>query len=192
MFVECASHGETRGGGGSGNELDDGAIVDQRTPPPVAREEPVLDFVPLCALPRCTDVVGANPTRKLSLQPEAPGADQEATNGLKHFGKRSLLGISGPYEPQQKRTLRPRNNQCERQPASGMGRPPSSGKRARHAPEGLTGVKMAACMAEHQCTTREVCFADHGWQTVWSTMSPRGSALAEADGGWARTTEDVG
>jgi len=31
--------------------------------------------------------VGANPTRQLSLQPEAPGADQEATNGLKHFGK---------------------------------------------------------------------------------------------------------
>jgi hypothetical protein len=58
--------------------------------------------------------VGANPTRQLSLQPEAPGADQEATNGLKHFGKRSLLGISGPYGPQQKRTsLRPRNDQCE-------------------------------------------------------------------------------
>ena len=52
----------------------------------------MLDLVPLCALPRCTDVVGANPTRQLSLQPEAPGADQEATNGLKHFGKRSLLG----------------------------------------------------------------------------------------------------
>ena len=58
-----------------------------------------IDIVPLCALPRCTDVVGANPTRQLSLQPEAPGADQEATNGLKHFGKRSLLGISGPYGP---------------------------------------------------------------------------------------------
>jgi hypothetical protein len=56
--------------------------------------------------------VGANPTRQLSLQPEAPGADQEATNGLKHFGKRSLLGISGPYGPQQKRTpTRPRKDQ---------------------------------------------------------------------------------
>jgi hypothetical protein len=47
--------------------------------------------------------VGANPTRQLSLQPEAPGADQEVTNGLKHFGKRPLLGVSGPYGPQQKR-----------------------------------------------------------------------------------------
>jgi hypothetical protein len=27
---------------------------------------------------------------KLSLQPEALGADQEATNGLKHFEKRPL------------------------------------------------------------------------------------------------------
>src|SRR3981189_471220 len=73
-----------------------------------------LHMIPLCALPRRIDVVGANPTRQLSLQPEALGADQEATNGLKHFGKRSLLGISGPYGPQQKRTsLRPRNDQCE-------------------------------------------------------------------------------
>ena len=77
-------------------------------------EEAMFDAVPLCALPRRIDVVGANPTRQLSLQPEALGADQEATNGLKHFGKRSLLGISGPYGPQQKRTsLRPRNDQCE-------------------------------------------------------------------------------
>ena len=37
---------------------------------------------------------------KLSLQPEALGADQEATNGLKHFEKRSLLGVSGPCGPQ--------------------------------------------------------------------------------------------
>jgi hypothetical protein len=104
--------------------------------------------------------VGANPTRQLSLQPEAPGADQEATNGLKHLGKRSLLGTSGPYGPQHKRTSsRPRKDQCESRPTSGMGRPPSSGKRARNAPDGLTGVKMAARMAEHRCATREVCLA---------------------------------
>ena len=52
----------------------------------------ILIGVHLCALLRCTVSVGANPTRQLSLQPEAPGADQEVTNGLKHFGKRSLLG----------------------------------------------------------------------------------------------------
>jgi hypothetical protein len=51
----------------------------------------VLDAVPLFALPRCTDVAGANPTRPLSLQPEAPGADQEATNGL-NFGERAPFG----------------------------------------------------------------------------------------------------
>jgi hypothetical protein len=143
-------------------------VTDQRLAAPVLSDEgeqAVLNTIPLCALLRCTDDVGANPTRQLSLQPEAPGADQEATNGLKHFGKRSLLGISGPYGPQHKPTpMRPRKDQCESQPASGTGRPPSSGKRARHAPDGLTGVKVAARMAEHQCATREVCPGDHGWQ----------------------------
>jgi hypothetical protein len=37
---------------------------------------------------------------KLSLQPEALGADQEATNGLKHSEKRPLKGDSGPCGPQ--------------------------------------------------------------------------------------------
>jgi hypothetical protein len=121
--------------------------------------------------------VGANPTRQLSLQPEAPGADQEATNDLKHFGKRSLLGISGRYGPQHKPTpMRPRKDQCESRPASGTGRPPSSGKRARHAPDGLTGVKVAARMAEHQCATREVCSGDHGWQPTVSGEPARASA----------------
>ena len=97
------------------DELNNDLMADQRFAAPVLGDEgeqSVLDLVPLCALPRRTDVVGANPTRQLSLQPEAPGADQEATNGLKHFGKRSLLGISGPYGPQHKRTpMRPRKDQ---------------------------------------------------------------------------------
>ena len=153
---------------GCRDQLHDGLIADQWFAAPVLgdeREQLVLDLVPLCALPRCTDDVGANLTRQLSLQPEAPGADQAATNGSKHFGKRFLLGISGSYGPQHKRTpTRPRKDQCESRPASGTGRPPSSGKRARHAPDGLTGVKVAARMAEHQCATREVCPGDHGWQ----------------------------
>ena len=37
---------------------------------------------------------------KLSLQPEALGADQEATNDLKHPEKRPLQGDSGPCGPQ--------------------------------------------------------------------------------------------
>src|SRR5260370_29905202 len=134
-------------GCGVGDEFDHCQAAGERFGAPVLRdvaEHAVLDLVPLCALPRCIDVVGANPTRQLSLQPEAPGADQEATNGLKHFGKRSLLGISGPYGPQQKRTsLRPRKDQCESRPTSGMGRPPQSVKRARHAPDALTRAKMA-------------------------------------------------
>src|SRR6202034_743158 len=124
-FVEATSDGEPCVRGGAGDQLDNDQVADQRLPRPMLgdeRDKPVLYLVPLCALPRCTDVVGANPTRQLSLQPEAPGADQEATNGLKHFGKRSLLGISGPYGPQHKPTpRRPRKDQCESQPASGTG-----------------------------------------------------------------------
>ena len=41
---------------------------------------------------RCTSSVGVIPTRPLSLRPEALGAGQEATNGLKHFKKTPLLG----------------------------------------------------------------------------------------------------
>jgi hypothetical protein len=68
-----------------------------------------FDVVQLCALRRCTGSVGASPTRQLSLQPEAPGADQEVTNGLKHLGKRPLSGASGPCGPQRERTpSRPR------------------------------------------------------------------------------------
>ncbi len=37
---------------------------------------------------------------ELSLQPEALGADQEATNGLKHSEKRPRKGDSGPCGPQ--------------------------------------------------------------------------------------------
>src|SRR3954451_14800811 len=166
--VEFAADGKPGLCCGGADEIDDHTIADQRLRLPVhrdEREQAVLHLVPLCALPRRIDVVGANPTRQLSLQPEAPGADQEATNGLKHFGKRSLLGISGPYGPQHKRTpTSPRKDKWESRPASGTGRPPPSGKRARHAPDGLTGVKVAARMAEHQCATREVCPGDHGWQ----------------------------
>ena len=177
-MLRAASNGEPGVSGGAGDQLDNDQVANQWLAAPVLSDEgkqPMLYFVPLCALPRCTDVVGANPTRQLSLQPEAPGADQEATNGLKHFGKRSLLGISGPYGPQHKPTLtRPRKDQCESRPASGTGRPPSSGKRARHAPDGLTGVKVAARMAEHQCATREVCPGDHGWQPVGQRRTREG------------------
>ena len=99
--VDPAGDGEPGLGAGVGDQLNDDLVADQRLAAPVLGDEgeqPVLDPVPLCALPRRIDVVGASPTRQLSLQPEAPGADQEATNGLKHFGKRLLLGISGERE----------------------------------------------------------------------------------------------
>ena len=188
VLVQFAANGQTGLGGGGGNKIDTDEAAREQLAAPVLRdvaEKPALDLVALCALPRCTDVVGTNPTWQLSLHPKAPGADQEATNGLKHLGKRSLLGISGPYGPQHKPTpRRPRKDQCESQPASGTGRPPSSGKRARHAPDGLTGVKVAARMAEHQCATREVCPGDHGWYPDGQRRTREGQRRLEqmADG----------
>ena len=113
--VEFTADGQAGPGRGTGDKVDHGEAAGERRRAPVLRdvaEQAVLGLVPLFALLRCTYDVGANPTRQLSLQPEAPGADQEATNGLKHFGKRSLLGISGPCGPQQQRTsTRPRKDQ---------------------------------------------------------------------------------
>jgi hypothetical protein len=43
-------------------------------------EQAMFDLVALCALPRCTDVVGAKPTLQLSLQPEAPGRIKRRRN----------------------------------------------------------------------------------------------------------------
>ena len=73
---------------------------------------------------------------------------------------------------------------CESRPASGTGRPPSSGKRARHAPDGLAGVKVAARMAEHQGATREVCLDDHGRQPDGQRRTREGQRRLEqmADG----------
>jgi len=39
---------------------------------------------------------GESPDRRCSSQPESLGADQEATNGLKHSKKRLLWGVSRP------------------------------------------------------------------------------------------------
>ena len=97
-LVNVASDSEAGIGGSGADQLYDDVVADERFAAPVLGDvgkEAVLDAVPLCALPRRIDVVGANPTRQLSLQPEALGADQEATNGLKHFGKRSFWESAG-------------------------------------------------------------------------------------------------
>jgi hypothetical protein len=50
----------------------------------------------VCALERHIESSGVNPDRRCSSQPEALGADQEVTNGLKHSKKRLLWGVSRP------------------------------------------------------------------------------------------------
>ena len=51
-------------------------------------------------LERHIESSGGNPDRRSSSQPEALGADQEVTNGLKHSKKRLLRGVSRPCGPQ--------------------------------------------------------------------------------------------
>ncbi len=50
-------------------------------------ERSLADVV-VCALLRHVESSGATPDRRSSSQPEALGAVQEVTNGLKHFKKR--------------------------------------------------------------------------------------------------------
>ncbi len=50
----------------------------------------------VCALKRHVESSGGNPDRRDSSQPEALGADQEVTNGLKHSKTRLRKGVSRP------------------------------------------------------------------------------------------------
>jgi hypothetical protein len=102
---------------------------------------------------------------KLSLQPEALGADQEATNGLKHSEKRPRRGTAdraGRNVSEHRAGLEIVNVGAD--PPHKRGRPPSPVKRARNAAGNPTGVVMAARTGHEQCATREVC--DRGGEVV--------------------------
>ena len=154
--------------------------------------EPLHEDI-MCALTRCIGSVGANPTRQLSLQPETPGADQEATNGLKHSGKSSLLGGSGPCGPQREQTLsRPRNEQCGSRPAILTGKADAAGEasetRTRRFHRGSGGSTHGREPVRNKGSLlRRPRPAAGG-----STANPRGPAPAGADGGWVRSTRDAG
>ena len=95
---------------------------------------------------------------KLSLQPEALGAGQEATNGLKHFEKRPHRGSAdraGRNVSEHRTGLERRNAGAD--PPLERGRPLSPVKRARHAADDPAGVVMAARTGHERGATREVC-----------------------------------
>ncbi len=113
----------------------------------------------VCALQRRTSPVGEIPTRPLSLRPEALGAGQEATNGLKHFKKTPLQGGKQSVRAvtRSEHCAGPEKIAVEADRPQCPGRPPWSGKRAGYAPDCSTGVVVTARMREDLCATREVC-----------------------------------
>lgn len=122
---------------------------------------------------------------KLSLQPEAFGAGQEATNGLKHFEKRPCRGSAdraGRNVSKHRAGLERRNVGAD--PPLERGRPPSSVKRARHATDDPAGVVMAARTGHEWCATREVC--DRGMEMApprqWRTREGQRQRPQMADG----------
>ena len=65
VVIETAMDGEPGPGRGGADQSHDHGMGEQRFAAPVLRdegEEAMFDAVPLCALPRRIDVVGANPT----------------------------------------------------------------------------------------------------------------------------------
>ena len=68
--IHLALHVQPRAGGGRSGQLDEGLVADQWLVAPVPGyngEQAMLDLVPLCALLRRIDVVGASPTRQPRL-----------------------------------------------------------------------------------------------------------------------------
>ena len=143
--------------------------------------------VVVCALLRRIDSTGENPVRRCSSQPEAPGAAQEVTNGLKHFWKRPL---------QRRSAVLTGCNASEHR----AGPEKASWKPTRHN------------NGEGRCRRRrgEMCVLRlhrGSGGSMWgsdsmrnkgspcrcrkATANPRGPALADMDDGWARSTAEA-
>ncbi len=95
---------------------------------------------------------------KLSLQPEALGADQEATNGLKHSETRPRRGSAdraGRNASEHRAGLE--SSQCGSRPAAITGKVAVVGEASETRSRRSTGVVMAARTGHERCATREVC-----------------------------------
>ena len=100
--------------------------------------------------------MGANPTRQLSLQPEATEAvtQGEAAEAFGAEGPGKGLGDHAGRNVSERRAGLEKNN-AEADPAKLRGRLPSLGKRAKRAPKGSAGVVAMACVEEEGRATRE-------------------------------------
>jgi hypothetical protein len=66
----------------------------------------------------------------------------------------------------------------------------SLAKRAMQAAGAPTGVVVAARAGEAMYATREVCLDGRAGGTASPTAVPRGQGSVQADGGWARSTDE--
>src|SRR3954453_5177427 len=137
---------------------------------------------------RCVCLEGASgpwadPTRQLSFRPEAPGADQEVTNGLKHSRKRPSRRGSGPCGPQRERTSsRPRKGVAGADPPQCRGRPPSPAKRTRRAAGDPAGVVVAARTGEEPTRNKGSLPGCRGGARQRRVREDRGRPGQTADG----------
>jgi hypothetical protein len=95
-FVQFAANGEASGRGGRGDQFDNGAIIDERSPPPVARderEEALFDLVPFAGAGRqVQDDDGQGQFVGKLLQFDLPKADARAFASPAIGGDRQGMG----------------------------------------------------------------------------------------------------
>ncbi len=157
------------------------------------RADHALDEWILVRLVRHTVLPGPKPGRRHSLQPEALGADQEATNGLKHSEKRPLRG-SASRAGRSASEHRAGPERCNRGSRSTQNMEKAdvpedeSEKLVRASRRGSGGSTLDTKDRVQQGKSASV---GHGGAVI-PTVVPRGHGLAGADGGWVRSTAEAG
>lgn len=142
----------------------------------------------VCALPRRLESSGGNPDRRYSSQPEALGAVQEVTSGLKHSQKRLLSGSQQIVRAVTRSEHRAGLEMSMWEPTRhNIG----EGRRRRGSDERCT-------RRSHRGSgdgTHEIDSRCNKGSLLWcrkATPNPRGPAAARTDDGWVRSTDEAG
>jgi hypothetical protein len=142
----------------------------------------------VCALKRHVESSGGNPDRRGSSQPEALGAAQEVTNGLKHSKTRLLWGVSRPCGPQ-------RVVNTEQAPKP-MPRKPTrlnhgQGRRRRRRDERRILRFRRGMWWQHAWDRFNVQQGKSAWVPERGNAKPVRASGGPADDGWVRSTDEA-